>query len=160
MTYTPDASVLRGLSMDKASLYGMPHIGCRYTRDDMARTAFESDLRCAWCGSQRGFHSRHHEPPRSNGSFLLNTPKGKFVLLPALVDLCGSGTTGCHGDRHNGLLKLRWEWDGDEFAEKWWDGTFLSRPYHEPNGKWLYAYGCWVLERDGVERRFRGQEQG
>ena len=78
------------------------------------------------------------------------------MLLPALIDLCGSGTTGCHGDRHNGRLKIRWEWDTDENARKWWDGTYLSKPYHDPHGQWLYSHGCYVFERDGGEWRYRG----
>ena len=45
MTYKPDASILRGLSIDKASLYGMPHIGCRYKREHIDATAFEGDAR-------------------------------------------------------------------------------------------------------------------
>ena len=156
MTYAPDASVLRGLSREKASLFGMPHIGCRYLREDVSATAWDGGSReCAFCGRTTGPHNRHHEPPRSNGSFLLCTPMGRFVLLPALIDLCGSGTTGCHGDRHAGRLSIRWEWDSPEDEEMWWDGTLLSRPGHAPNGKWLYGHGCYVFGRNGYERRYR-----
>ena len=150
MSYTPDSRQLRGLSYPKASLYGMPHIGAKYWREDMAATKWAGDYRkCACCGKVGGMHNRHHEPPRGNGTFLLETPKGKFVLFPALIDLCGSGTTGCHGMRHNGLLRISWEWYEDWSAEDWWDGTFLSTPYHEPHGEWLWKHGRYVFETDG-----------
>lgn len=157
MSFVPDSSQLRGLSYPKASLYGMPHIGCRYWREDMAATKFDSEPhRCACCGKVGGVHNRHHEPPRSNGTFLLETPRGKFVLFPALIDLCGSGTTGCHGLRHNGGLKIAWEWYDDGSAEDWWDGTFLSMPYHPPHGEWLWRHGRYVFERDSMRWEIRG----
>lgn len=157
MSYTPPKGRLRGLSYQKASLYGMPHIGCKYRYEDINSTMWDGDFRrCACCGRSGGAHNRHHEPPKSNGLFVLETEYGRFVLLPALIDLCGSGTEGCHGDRHNGKLGIRWEWDSDEYAEKWWSGWFLSRPYHEPHGSWLYGYGCYVFERGDGEWRFRG----
>lgn len=157
MSFTPSMEQLKGLSYDRASLYGMPHIGCKYRYEDIGATAWDGDYRrCACCGRTNGYHNRHHEPPKKWGSFLLETPMGKFVLLPALIDLCGSGTQGCHGDRHSGKLKIRWEWDSDEFAEQWWSGYLLSRPYHEPHGKWLYGCGCYVFEHNGSEWRYRG----
>lgn len=156
MSYVPNCDQLRGLSYPKASIYGMPHIGCRYYADDISATEWDSDnRRCAVCGRTDGMHNRHHEPPRSNGTFLLRTPMGQFVLLPALIDLCGSGTTGCHGDRHNGRLSIRWEWDSDDDARMWWDGTLLSRPFHEPHGKWLYRHGRYVFNFDGYEWEYR-----
>jgi hypothetical protein len=85
----------------------------------------------------------------------LVTPIGQFVLKPALIDLCGSGTTGCHGERHNGKLKIRWEWDSPEYEEKWWSGYWLSRPYHDAHGKWLYQYGKYVFERNGQSWEYR-----
>lgn len=158
MRYVPTQEQLRGISYEKAKLYGMPHIGCTYKFDDISSTAFDSDeRRCAICGRTNGAHNRHHEPPRSNGSFLLVTPKGKFVLLPALIDLCGSGTTGCHGERHNGKIKITWEWDLPEYEELWWNGYLLSRPYHEPNGKWLYKYGRYVFTRNGQSWEYRDE---
>ena len=158
MRYEPSREQLRGTSYEKASLYGMPHIGCRYKRDDIAATAFDGDTRrCAGCARTNGVHNRHHEPPRSNGSFLLVTPIGQFVLKPALIDLCGSGTTGCHGERHSGKLKIRWEWDSPEYEEKWWSGYWLSRPYHDAHGKWLYQYGRYVFERNGQTWEYRDE---
>ena len=148
---TPTREQLGGLSYETASLYGMPHIGCKYLRDDINATAWEDRYvrRCAVCGKVNGQHSRHHEPPKGKGSFVLKTPMGKFVLKPALIDLCGSGTTGCHGKRHNRELAIRWEWDSEEYEEQWWSGYFLSRQLHEPHGKWLYWYGRYVFSVDG-----------
>ena len=149
---------LTGLPYETAKLYGMPHIGCRYVREDISATAWDGDAReCACCGRSGGVHSRHHEPPRSKGAFRLQTPMGLFVLLPALIDLCGSGTTGCHGDRHSGLLRIRWEWYSDEYERMWWDGTLLSRPFSGPHGAWLYDYGRYVFEHRG--RTFERREE-
>ena len=156
MSYRPSREQLRGLSYDKAHLYGMPHIGCKYGSEDINDTEFDGDyMRCACCGRTNWVHNRHHEPPKSNGSFLLVTPKGKFTLLPALIDLCGSGSMGCHGLRHNNELEIRWEWDSDEYAEMWWDGTFLSKGL-APHGEWLYGHGRYVFDLNGVEWEFRG----
>lgn len=155
----PTREQLRGLSYEKASLYGMPHIGCKYrTRYEIASTAFEGRTRkCACCGRVGGVHSRHHEPPRANGHYMLATGHGTFQLRPALIDLCGSGTMGCHGDRHNGRLSIRWEWDSEENEKNWWNGYMLSLPGHEPHGKWLYAYGHYVFDHDGKTWQHRGE---
>jgi hypothetical protein len=137
-------------------LYGMPHIGAKYYREDAHCTKWTGDHRvCACCGKVGGGHSRHHEPPLGRGtSFVLRTPVGRFVLMPALIDLCGSGTTGCHGDRHNGRLAIRWEWDSDEYEARWWNGTFLKRGM-KPNGQWLFDYGKYIFAKDGREWEVR-----
>lgn len=147
---------LRGLSYDTAKLYGMPHIGCRYYREDVNCYEWTDEVTpCAVCGKVgRRDHSRHHEPPKSKGSFLLETPWGKFVILPALIHLCGSGNTGCHGDRHTRRLEISWEWDSDEFERMWWSGEFLKSGY-QPNGEWLFDYGRYVFEKDGLTKEFR-----
>lgn len=153
----PTREQLRGLSREKASLYGMPHIGCKYTSGNINVTAFDCEYpRCACCGRTNGPHNRHHEPPRSNGSFLLVTPNGQYELMPALIDLCGSGTTGCHGDRHSGKLRIRWEWDCDQSERAWWGGELLSLPHHEPHGEWLYKHGRYVFEHGGKRWEYRG----
>ena len=152
----PTREQLRGLSYEKASLYGMPHIGCKYrTREGIASTAFDGYPKCACCGRTDGFHSRHHEPPRANGVFELVTDRGTFQLRPALIDLCGSGTMGCHGDRHNGKLSIRWEWKNESAEQRWWSGFLLSLPNHNPHGKWLYAYGHYVFEHNGESWEYR-----
>lgn len=159
MTFTPSREQLRGLSVEVASLYGMPHIGCRYTAEDIAATAFSDAMpqrRCACCGRTDGPHNRHHEPPRSKGSFLMQTPRGRFVLLPALIDLCGSGTQGCHGARHSGLLRIEWKWNSDEEAAMWWDGTFLSWGLRT-HGPWLWEHGRYVFCYNGVAWEHRGE---
>jgi len=154
-----DPSQLRGLSYETAKLYGMPHIGSWYLSENVKDYAIPSYAPCAACG--RPASNVHHEPPRGKsscidpmtvekipGSFLLETPRGKFVLLPALICLCGTGTMGCHGDRHNGRLAISWEWDDDESERKWWDGTFLKTGL-VPHGDWLYFHGHYVFEHDG-----------
>ena len=156
MSYVPEMAQLRGLSYETAKLYGMPHIGAHYSRDDVDATAWAGAYReCAACGKTGGPHSKHHEPPKGKGRiFLLCTPLGQFVLKPALIDLCGSGTTGCHGERHGGRLKIRWEWDSDEHEEKWWNGYWLSHGV-APHSRKLFDYGRYVFERAGREWEVR-----
>lgn len=75
---------------------------------------------CIVCG--RFGANWHHEPPKGTG--------GACAWHGSLLALCGSGTTGCHGLRHAGRLKLRfnddagrWEWLGESSrgvtARKW-----------------------------------------
>ena len=151
MAFVPAREQLSGLSYQVASLYGMPHLGCRYEGGGVDATALEDGARCAVCGKAGRPMNCHHEPPRGRGgTFLLCTPMGRFVLRPALIALCGSGTTGCHGDRHNRLFSVRWEWDSDEWAGRWWGGWFLSHGYrpHDPR---LFGYGRYVFEGGGME---------
>ena len=151
-----DPSQLRGLPYETAKLYGMPNIGAWYATEDVRDYVLSDLSSCAICGRQA--NNVHHEPPRGRslcvddegkkhpGSFLLATPVGKFVLLPALIAMCGSGTTGCHGQRHGGNISIRWEWDSEEEERKWWDGTYLSRGLH-PNCSWLFEHGRYAMRR-------------
>lgn len=147
MTFTPSASLLHGLSIEKASLYGMPHIGARYTAGDANAYRLEQGAVCAFCG--RPATNAHHEPPKGTCPyFALQTEWGLFVLKPALIALCGSGTTGCHGARHGGRVKIAWEWFDDVNAEAWWSGWLLAHGYvpHDPR---LYDLGQWRITAGG-----------
>lgn len=166
------------ISRQVALNYGMPHIGCCYTRDDVTATAFleneEGWTPCAICGRQAT--NRHHLPPRSTsrctdekgrkrpGSLLLHTDYGRFVLKPALIALCGSGTTGCHGHVHRRDYEIHWEFDTPEYEELWLSGWFLAHGidgYSEtedgllvanalvPHSKELYKVGRWVITAHG-----------
>lgn len=161
----PSAEQLMGLPYETAKLYGMPHVGAWYRSENVRDYSHADYCQCPACG--RPASNVHHEPPRGRsscidpetgrkipGSFLLCTPMGKFVLLPALICLCGTGTTGCHGDRHGGKLGIRWEWDSEESERRWWDGTFLKAGL-EPNGEWLWSHGHYVFARDGKEWSYR-----
>ena len=152
----PPSSQLNGLSVNDARIYGMPHIGCAYSGSSMSSTMWTGEhMKCAACGqTAMSGHSKHHEPPRSKGTFLLRTKLGQHLLRPALIDLCGSGTTGCHGDRHNGLLKITWEWDCDEDEEKWWSGWYLAHGFrqHDPR---FFEHGCYLFTRDGRTKVYR-----
>jgi len=153
MSYIPEAGKLRGLSYETASLYGMPHLGASYARDDVDSNRLEPGARCICCGKIA--RNSHHEPPKSKGrNFLLVTEWGQFVLKPALMSLCGSGTTGCHGRRHERRWTVRWEWDSDEIAEKWWSGYWLSHGY-APNSHKLFSLGRYVFEFDKGEKEVR-----
>ena len=64
---------------------------------------------CVVCGRYKA--NKHHEPPKGTG--------GKRAWEGALISLCGSGVTGCHGLRHAGKLELAfddekgWMWKGE-----------------------------------------------
>ena len=103
------ASQLRGWPKERAELYGKPHLGARYT----GKRSYELlQDRCCVCG--RRAQSCHHVAHRSWGlEFELVTPNGTWSLRSPLFALCGSGTTGCHGGFHTGLLSAEWRWDSE-----------------------------------------------
>lgn len=136
----PDASQLRGLSYAKAKLCGMPHLGASYAGGGIERTRLGDGALCALCG--RPATNAHHEPPRSNGAFLLPTKWGMFVLKPALIALCGSGTTGCHGARHDRRVAFEWRWADADAEALWWSGYLLSHGY-PPHSRRLLDLGGW-----------------
>lgn len=140
----PNRSVLGGLPYNVAKSFGMPHIGCEYRGSGVNTLRIEEGARCAICG--RRATNAHHEPPKGmggrNSSFTLRTSRGLFTLKPAGFALCGSGTTGCHYDRHRGLWLPEWFWDNSLVKESWWSGYLLSRGI-KPHSPELYEYGCW-----------------
>ncbi len=129
-----DRSLLRGMSIERAELYGKPHLGAHY---DGAAHVHDIPF-CALCGRPAG--SVHHIQPLRNGrEFGLHG----HVLMSSLATLCGSGTTGCHGMLHAGSAFVRWRWDSPEAGDAWWDGTLLRR--FGPYSPELYRYGCWEI---------------
>lgn len=144
---TPDSSVLRGLAYDVAASFGMPHVSAYYRNGNVNSNAFEHDAACAVCGGMAT--NSHHEPPKGAAStFTLFTRWGAFPLRPALIAVCGSGTTGCHGERHSGKLRFRWVWDDEEAEVLWWDGYLLAHGY-QPHDERLWAFGHWEIMRNG-----------
>lgn len=150
MSFVPDMWQLRGLPYDVAERYGKPCVGAHYRGHGARSNALDEGARCACCG--RPATNSHHCPPLHFGQgFLLATPRGSWLLRPALIALCGSGTTGCHDGFHGGArYRATWEWRSDEFARMWWDGELLSRV--APHSPALYAWGLWRFEdrRTGV----------
>ncbi len=136
-----NASQLMGLSREIAECYGKPHVGAFYANSSVNSHKLQWDAVCTICG--RPATNAHHQPPKSRGIvFTMRTPMGAFVLKPALIAVCGSGTTGCHGLIHQGLIRISWEWDEDEAL--WWDGQLLREL--EPHSNQLYNYGHWLIE--------------
>ena len=135
---------MASLSREKADLYGLPHIGARYTGRHGAKRYERLQEWCFVCG--RPSTCCHHLVPLSNGaSYLKKTPLGTFELRSPLFCLCGSGTTGCHDGFHGGAwLKAWWKWDEPGNAEKWDTGLLLCE--YGPNSDWLYDYGCWLIQ--------------
>lgn len=141
---------LNGLSYDKATLYGLPHIGARYAHGGSKRSRLSAKRYertqgwCCICG--RPSESCHHVVPLSSGAaFELRTTNGSFLLRSPLFAVCGSGTSGCHNGFHGGAwLKARWVWDSPEYEEAWCSGELLSSlaPHHPA----LYCYGQWEIE--------------
>lgn len=154
----PDSSVLGGVPYEVARNFGMPHIRAYYKNRSVDSNAFETDAECAVCRSMAT--NSHHEPPKGMSgryrSFTMNTPNGIFTLRPALIAICGSGTTGCHGALHDKQVGFRWVWDDEEVEERWWSGWFLSHGYM-PHDQRLYLYGRWVItdKRTGAAFEYR-----
>lgn len=154
MSYVPPASLLHGLSVEKASLYGMPHIGASYTAGDVNAYRKDDRATCPVCG--RFATNVHHHPAKGACPyFTLQTDWGLFVLKPALIAMCGSGTTGCHGDVHQRKVEIVWEWDDDGSAEAWWSGHLLAHGYapHDPR---LYDLGRYRITAGGKSIVVRG----
>ena len=149
---TPASWQLCGMPYERAKCYGAPNWMAAYTVGLNYRLL--GGARCMVCG--RPATNAHHEPPKGIGGvkeWRLETPKGPRLLRPALIALCGSGTTGCHGMRHRNELAFRWEWDSEEEESLWWDGTFPSAM--EDNDPRLYLHGRWVVESRGYEHERR-----
>lgn len=150
MTYVPPASTLCGVPFEVASKFGMPHLGAHYFGDSVNRYRKDEGAVCAVCGKPA--ENVHHEPPKGAGGkyrqFTMWSKWGRFILKPALIAMCGSGTTGCHGDRHGGRVSITWEWFDEADAERWWTGELLSHGYvpHDPK---LYDLGQWRIEAGG-----------
>lgn len=144
MSFRPSRQQLRAFPYEVAECFGKPHIGAYYSGSSAKSHKAAPDARCAICG--RRVDNVHHCPPLSKGhQFPLVTPEGTFKLRPSLFALCGSGTTGCHNGFHGGArFKAEWIWHSDKFAEKWWNGWFLSHGLY-PHSSRLYEFGHWVI---------------
>ena len=157
MTFVPESWQLRGLSYEAAGKFGMPHLGAHYRCDSPHANVLDCDMQpCAVCG--RPAANSHHEPPIGMGGrnavFTLSTERGAFFLKPALIAVCGSGTSGCHHEFHGGArYSIRWAWHSDAAAERWWSGWYLTRGYvpHDPR---LYRHGHWEITDKQTGRVF------
>lgn len=141
------------ISASKAEMFGMPHAGARYTGRGVARYARTQD-ECAICGAPA--RSVHHTASRGLGARAMETRFGDFSLRPALMCLCGTGTTGCHGDIEGGRMRVEWVWDDPDFGERWRSGYLLAHGFapHDPE---LYALGRWEARRgDQLIKTMRG----
>lgn len=154
----PTSEQLGGLSIDKAECFGKPHWMAEYdsanpTKASISNYRMQDGAFCMICG--RAATNVHHVPARRHGLFTLDTPKGSHVLRPALIALCGSGTTGCHGKVHSGEYGIEWSWDLEGFRNGWWDGSILE--CIDPHDLDLYEIGYWrVIKRaQGVIREAR-----
>lgn len=138
-----DSATLRGKSVERARLYGMPHVGAKYTCAGTKSYERYLDI-CPVCG--RPAVNTHHEPPRGIGGGGYLALAG-IALRPALIALCRE----CHEKRHAHELTFTWEWDDDIFEEMWSTG-FLLEDY-EPHDEALYEFGCWAVYKDGKKIR-------
>lgn len=146
MSYTPPAAMLRGLSVEAAQKFGMPHIGAHYEGRGVRTNRLDEDAACAFCRARAT--NAHHVPNVGMGARNSGFHLDGWFLRPALIALCGSGTTGCHGDCHNGRMHIAWHWDSDEYARAWWEGELLRE--YGPHSPMLYCYGEWVITRRGI----------
>lgn len=144
--YIPDSYLLHGLSVASAQCFGMPHVMAHYSGKGVRTNRLNDDAMCAVCGMMAT--NSHHVPAVGMGGRNAMFTLHGHVLRPALIALCGSGTTGCHGLMHSGRLKAEWSWDDDRNAEAWWSGELLGR--FEPHDSGLYLLGEWrFISSDG-----------
>lgn len=119
--------------------YGMPHIHCYYSGRDVNSHRLEDGAVCTVCGLPAT--NAHHCPPKGT------CPTIKLAgvkLRPALIAVCGSGTTGCHDGFHGGAwIEARWEWDDPKDFERWWTGQLLES--YEPHDPRLYRLGRHII---------------
>lgn len=151
MIYTPPYAQLRGLSREKVDLYGKPNIGAAYTANKISATRLDDRATCTVCKSRIATNA-HHVPSRGYlpQGWDLVTRNGIWHLKPALIALCGSGTTGCHGAFHSGVLKIRWEWNSEADGVAWWSGEILKDI--EPHSPKLFNFGYYVIARTATNR--------
>lgn len=142
MSYVPPASLLRGLSVDTAQKFGMPNAGAHYAGRGVRTNRLDEEALCAYC--RRPATNAHHVPSVGMGARNATFRLHGYELRPALIALCGSGTTGCHG----GLMRIDWVWDSDEYARAWWSGELL-REYGAASAM-LYEFGGWEIARLGI----------
>lgn len=154
MTYQPPQQLLGALSYQKAGCYGMPHINAWYANRNINSHRYDHEAYCAVCGKPNT--NAHHEPFRGLGGGSSRFTLHGVELRPALIGLCGSGTTGCHGARHNRQVDFEWVWDTDEYAEMWWTGRFFEDGL-QPHDPILYAFGFWKItdKRRGITFEYR-----
>ena len=139
MSYRPSRKATGGLPYTVAEMYGKPHIGCEYFGSSVNSHHLLEDAMCVCCGKLAT--NAHHFPPK--GTCPTFTFRGR-KLKPALFALCGSGTTGCHGQWHSPRrYTALWKWDSEKYAKAWWEGDLLGE--YEPHAPQLYLFGCWEV---------------
>lgn len=160
-----DYRQLAGLGYERAELFGKPHLNAHYKRRVdylLPDRAVRSDHRiddgatCPFCGGGPATDAHHMAQKGMGGGslvFTLPTEWGIFILLSPLFALCRRH----HDWFHQGHLSIRWEWDSDEDAERWWSGYLLSHGYapHDPR---LFGLGRYIVtaKATGKEVEFRG----
>ena len=139
--------------------YGKPHVLAAYTGDGVGSYR-HADAPCPICHC-RMISNTHHIPDRR--TFDLRTPLGVWPgLRPALIGLCGSGTTGCHGRVERGEVAIEWQWVDADAADDWRSGRMLAGLGRyagiAPHSERLYRYGGWRVTdvRTGASRLLMG----
>lgn len=146
--FIPDSHVLAGLPLEVAELFGKPHVGCRYKGSSVDSHTLIDQAKCCVCGKPAT--NCHHVPQKGMGGrnrqFTLSSEWGTFVLSPALLAVCGSGTTGCHNGFHGGARYTpKWVWDMPGADEEWWSGWLLSHGF-PPHSERLFMLGHWEIQ--------------
>lgn len=147
---------LHGFSKDNAECFGKPHWYARYVGDSLSLTNYRRELDAKCMGCYRAPSNTHHQPDRH--TFTLKGEHGTWTLRPALIALCGSGTTGCHGAVESNQLKIRWRWDEPEYEALWWSGALLKE--YGAHSVRLYQFGCWELEYPSGLKQYRRIKDG
>ena len=112
--------------------------GMIYDREQAASWPDFGGFYCIVCGKPNA--NAHHIPPIGTGR--------RDRWQGAIVRLCGSGTTGCHGAFHAGKLELRytpdgWEWRGESSPMDGRPGLIARRwtPCHDDDfWSWIQGF--------------------
>lgn len=140
-----------GRPIAECERYGKPHIHAHYTaKDNTHRYGRDDGALCVICGKPAT--ETHHWPPLGAshcGMWTMKTPKGAFLLKPALFALCRKH----HEQFHAHVLMADWVWNDEAAAEEWWSGKLLT--HVRPHDAGLYAYGRWRFTWPGGGFEYR-----
>lgn len=143
------------LTVEKARMFGMPHVGAKYTSKTGDHYRMLEGARCMVCG-QPAAHV-HHEPNKGMGGHATLELAG-HGLRPALFALCQK----CHDQRHfahNGdRLSIRWRWafepTSHEYEKLWVEGGFFESGFM-PHDERLFWYGWYeIFESDRLVKEY------
>lgn len=127
-----------GLSAEELNGIGKPCVGARYTSYRGDGHELLDGAVCAVCGKPAT--NAHHVPAKGMGGGRRLVRVGGVPMRPALIALCGSGTTGCHGLAHQRRIRFEWRWDDARFERAFLRGE-VPPALMTLTGRWYVTDG-------------------